>query len=309
MTVGDLRVAIAKDVHLPNKTIGPEDFTLAFQGAPLSNSKDSTDLLMNHDIEDKSEILALLRVSGGEYQTSQERKIDRSIPMTNEECIISLDDTDPTIKLPCGHAIAPASLAEYVETEIKKSKTEIRCPVCKTEIKLSRVKKMGLTDVEIKALESGLAKNFLLSDPAKYKQCPQCKLFIEKKDEGVRIKCPYCSNFEFCWSCLRKWKASGSGYRDCGNTDCGKNSSFIQVLLTRKTTTMEYSNLVVPDTRACIKCGEGINHKEGCKHMTCPSCKEEFCFVCLKKWPCASGHAVWGQQCQVAPRQTKLPGK
>ena len=286
-------------------TIGPEDFTLSFGGKPLSNSQNCTEKLSQHDIEDKSEIVALVRVSGGAYQTIH-RKIDKSVEMTNEECIISLDDTEPTMKLPCGHAIAPASFAEYVQSEVDKCRTEIKCPVCKTELKLSRVKKMGLTHTEIKELNSGMARNFLLSDPAKYKQCPQCKLFIEKKDEGIRIRCPYCSNFEFCWKCSRKWKALGSGYRECGNSECTKNS-LIQVLLTCKTTTMEYSNIDVPDTRACIKCGEGINHKEGCKHMTCPSCQEEFCFVCLKKWPCADGNRVYGQKCQVAPRQNTLP--
>ena len=81
-----------------------------------------------------------MRVSGGAYQTTY-RKIDKSVEMTNEECIISLDDTHPNMKLPCGHAIAPASLAQYVTTEVDKCKTEIKCPVCKMELKISRVKK------------------------------------------------------------------------------------------------------------------------------------------------------------------------
>ena len=122
-------------------------------------------------------------------------------------------------------------------------------------IKDFKGKKMGLTDTEIKQLESGMTRNFLLSDPAKYKQCPQCRLFIEKKDVGVRIRCPNCSNFEFCWSCLRKWKAFGSGYRECGNSECTKNP-LVQILLTCKNTTMTYSNITVPDTQSLYKVWE-----------------------------------------------------
>src|SRR6185369_5781698 len=51
--------------------------------------------------------------------------------------------------------------------------------------------------------------------------------------------------------------------------------------------------------RVCPVCGIGINWREGCKHMCCPSCLTEFCFVCLQQklngvWPCGS----FNQECK-----------
>jgi hypothetical protein len=45
------------------------------------------------------------------------------------------------------------------------------------------------------------------------------------------------------------------------------------------------SNLWMMDnTKACTKCGVSIQKNEGCNHMTCKSCKHEFCWVCLTDW-------------------------
>ena len=37
----------------------------------------------------------------------------------------------------------------------------------------------------------------------------------------------------------------------------------------------------VPSLRACPKCKQTIELIDGCKHTICPSCKTDFCFVCL----------------------------
>lgn len=37
--------------------------------------------------------------------------------------------------------------------------------------------------------------------------------------------------------------------------------------------------------KCCPNCGEGIEKDGGCAHMTCRSCRHEFCWRCLGKWP------------------------
>ena len=296
-TVKELYQIVAKQ-----QEFNADDLRLSYGGKPLD--KDSLETLEDAGLEHNCNLVALVRVSGGSKHL-QGRRIGRNIQVTDdEEDIITLDDENPTMKLPCGHAIAPVSLATFIKSEISQRKQEIKCPACFKEWKLSIIKDMGLTAQESHDMEVGLSKNYYLCGTTQSKECPWCGLYIEKKDSGIRVRCPMCKK-DFCWDCLESWKAPGSGYRECGNPNCGKSLGFINILLSCPETTMKYSGLVVPDIRACIGCGEGINHKSGCKHMQCPICKTEFCFVCLKKWPCSR----YDEKCEVAPRQATLPKK
>ena len=280
-----------------------EDMRLSFGGKNLERSDDT---LEDCGLYDRVRIVGYLRLSEGATRYIQGRKIGKEIKITNKADIITLEDDIPTMELPCGHTIAPESLADYIKDQVDSHKTELTCFKCKKKWDLSKIQAMGLTNEEKMTMEVGLTKN-LLYDQHSCKECPQCGLYIEKKDEGYRVSCPMCNNFEFCWNCLRKWIAPGTGYRDCGNVNCNKQD-VLQVLKLCDTTTMDYSNISgVPDIRLCPGCGEGIGHKSGCKHMTCPRCSHQFCFVCLKKWPCAGDSSDYNKTCTVAPRQTVIP--
>lgn len=286
-----------------NTRIRFEDMRLSFGGQNLER----TDETLEHcGLYDRARVVGYLRLSGGATRYIQGRKIGTNVKITSKEDIITLDDDIPTMELPCGHTIAPESLADYIKDQVDSHKTELTCFKCKMKWDLSKIKEMGLTTKEKETMEIGLTEN-LLYDKYKCKECPQCGLKIEKKDAGFRVMCPLCNNFEFCWNCLRKWIAPGSGYNDCGNVNCNKND-ILQVLKSCETTTMAYANISgVPEIRLCPACGEGIGHKSGCKHMTCPRCTHQFCFVCLKKWPCAGSDEDYNKQCKVAPRQTAIP--
>lgn len=234
--------------------------------------------------------------------------------MTNKRCLLSFVDSDPTMELPCGHTIAPESLAIYIENQVKDEKTELKCPAaaCHKTLKLCQIKDMGLRDDERRRMEVGLTRNLVFTQ-YNCKECPQCGCIIEKIGGGKRVKCCMCPNFEFCWNCMRKWTAPGHGCEDCGNHECASyDDTFLQMLLTCDTTTVSYCNVVVPSIRACPECGEAIQHKTGCKQCLCPKCNLRFCFVCLGvydnrtgRWPCGS----YSTPCKVAGRQTVLPSK
>ena len=282
---------------------------LSFAGKLLDIDNNPDETAEDYELTSGSTLVYLMRLSGG-------------AKYTNERCIISYADSpdDPRMELPCGHAITKDSLLKYIDTQVKKHKTDLKCPEtsCSQVWDISKIKDMAMNHTERKSMEVGLAEN-LIFDKFECKECPKCGCLITRTDSGFRVKCLMCykdgTTFVFCWCCSGEWKRPGSGYKICGNLKCDPDkSTFVQLLATCNTTKMKYSEVVVPAIRACPKCGEGINHKEGCKHMLCPTCDTEFCFVCLGirnkatgAWPNACGG--YSTSCKVAPRQTTVPSR
>ena len=88
-------------------------------------------------------------------------------------------------------------------------------------------------------------------------------------------------NIMLCWGCGVAWKDVSSPA--CGNKDCSTSFraqilSILRECPTKKIGTQKN----VPSVRACVKCGQLINHWECCKHIECRECHTNFCFVCLK---------------------------
>ena len=101
----------------------------------------------------------------------------------------------------------------------------------------------------------------------------------------------------------------------------GGSDPRIQWLLECEETTI--AGVKTPSLRACPHCGGLVQHTGACKHMTCPACSKEFCFICLSKrddtsrsalsWLPLLGQTGWqcgryNTPCAPAPRQTKMPG-
>lgn len=297
--------------------------TILFFGSQILPA-DSNDTLEDYDIVSNSNITLVQRVVGGGAQLSSKpgsgeaeikignRKISSSVRLSKEKCVL-LDVRDDSIakrvKMPCGHAVTPDGLAQYVDTEIKKQKTKIICPVqgCPAEWKISELVKRGLTAKERENLELGLAKNTI--NTKGFKECLRCSAIIQKDGDGTRIACPTCrlkgTDYEFCWTCQNEWRNKSSS-RICGNPSCGTNVEIQKVLDTCPTKTLY--GVSVPEVRACPSCKKYINHQDCCKHMVCPSqgCKTKFCYICLSvykdRWPCGS----YNYPCKAAPRQKVL---
>ena len=246
-------------------------------------------------------------MGGGEIQIGN-RKIDSSVQVSKQKCIILNVDDDTISKrvaMSCGHAITPDGLAEFVDAEIKKKKTKIICPMqnCDSEWKVSEIVKRGLTTKEREHLETGLTKNTLYKEGLT-KECLRCSAYIQKGGKGTRLSCPICkqkgTEYEFCWSCQNEWQ-NKDDFRNCGNASCDINAEFQKILNT--CSTKDLYGVQVPQVRACPNYNKGINHKQYCKHMLCPSCSTNFCYICLSvyngRWSCGS----YDTPCKLSPRQ------
>merc|ERR1719273_944075 len=46
----------------------------------------------------------------------------------------------------------------------------------------------------------------------------------------------------------------------------------------------ENANWILANTKKCPKCQTQIEKNQGCNHMSCRSCKHEFCWLCKGDW-------------------------
>ena len=227
--------------------------------------------------------------------------------MSANKCVLLQVDDDSIskrVRMPCGHAVTPDGLAAFVDAEIKKQKTRIVCPMkaYHVEWKISDIIKRGLTAKEREKLETGMTKNTLRAQG--FQECMRCSAYTQREGNGTRMECLICKQrgfrFEFCWLCQKEWRNKDS-YTNCGNIPCDPNAEFQRILNTCGT--KELYGVQVPEVRACPNCSKAINHKEACKHMECPSCSTEFCYICLslknRRWPCGA----WNSACRLAPPQ------
>ena len=266
--------------------------------------KSSTRTLDDYNIGDKATVHVMFKLTG--VQMSDKGKCF----ITGTEFPIK-----KLINMSCGHTFSPAALVDYLDNTLSNCKeTKLLCPVpeCKNNWKQEEISNIGLQKEKIQSILELFSTNLMVSEYS-YKRCPQCKTLTERINEDrLRTECLICSQterYEFCWCCMKKWKNSNNN-KVCGNEDCDPTSMSIMHQL-QSCNVKEICDIKnVPIMRACPKCGMGIIHAGGSKHMVCRVCKTEFCFVCLSvkvrgSWPTTCG--TWQTKCPVAPRQNKLP--
>jgi len=194
---------------------------------------------------------------------------------------------------------------------------QFSCPKCGVDVNftvyrhiLSAIK----TPDELLLYSERVDENSLRKRQKVVKNCPTCGTYAKRngarlRNNENRVVCDICTRNQgrevpFCWLCGNTWKESGKG---CGNQTCEGAEGDLEVL--RNCETKQIGKVDgCPDTRACPKCGQLINHVDKCKQMHC-SCGCDFCFVCLKmkdssgKWQCGEAY----DPCTVAARQQTIP--
>ena len=266
-------------------------------------------------------IYLVLRLPGGGGSWSTPaptpvRVIDPTLPRSHDVCMIThMEDNpdEPVFVMPCSHSISPDGLMEYCWNEIGGKKHEIHCPLCNEEWTIDIIVKYGCASKEeLHQLEIGFSNNFCIHSEDVI-ECPSCTSFCERKDnKDLCTKCLICSqkknkDYYFCWQCLREWRNEYTA-KKCGNKRCSDQDQVVlEQLATAPLIKPDYISAEIPSLRACPKCGTMITLREGCKHMKCIICKQEFCFVCLRKktngsWACG----LFFTACVPAPRQTRI---
>lgn len=121
--------------------------------------------------------------------------------------------------------------------------------------------------------------------------CPgkKCTNAIEMKDlvkqPAVRCSC----GSHFCFSCSHF-------VHDLISCDLMKKFELL------KSKDLASANWIAENCKQCPKCKSEINKNGGCNHMTCRSCNNEFCWICMSNW---NTHGA----CQGAKVDLNMAGK
>ena len=62
---------------------------------------------------------------------------------------------------------------------------------------------------------------------------------------------------------------------------------------------------IAANTKKCPGCHKAIEKNQGCNHMTCLSCKHDFCWVCLGDWKSHGSNTGGYYKCNVYEEKLK----
>ena len=326
---------------------GPDELRLLFAGKQLQDylRMGQRATFEDYNIQRNSTIHLVFRLPGGmdlpkftqrvppppmEQILKQHDLSDFSLMFTTNvpDAIMGMSDPEdqPRVIMSCGHAVDPNTLTAWCRSLLDQHQFEFYCPAivsqpdarkikqCKKVWKYTEVRRIALlNEAEQQYFESKMSE-YAAQQYCDMKECPGCRSFIERRDPtNLRVHCMICTkkkgrNFDFCWNCDREWSEPTTSAIKCANDSC-QHPSMPAII---NAPNIKLNGKDVPSRRACPTCGSVVEHNQtGCKFMTCPRCKKEFCFLCLElKIQClASAPFSWFGTCKkdVAARQTEIP--
>ena len=199
-------------------------------------------------------------------------KLNEKIPKeNNQECRIC-EDLLPEKKVnkceKCKSYFCSECLYEHAKELVKNGKV-IGCPYCFNEFNEDRVMKIlnynkeNLTEINnLKALyKKNKLKFFILSNPDLV-FCPisNCDGYAKKNNSSLKNKCN--NGHEFCIRCGEFWHQSGNCPEDEVVDELFRN--YCEKLRLKE----------------CPSCGITTFKKDGCNHITCAYCRQNWCWIC-----------------------------
>ena len=188
----------------------------------------------------------------------------------NNICNVCYDDIErENIKfnlLPCGHICCTECWSNYLKTLISEAKVErVKCVEhsCNAEIPEEFIlKHINNEEKLIEKYNRFKIRASIFKDPNK-KQCPEpdCESYLEKGNKKY-VKCKI--GHEYCFECLRK---------PHGNSTC-------EEFMEKEFNIWKVGKRV----KKCPRCKIYTEKNEGCNHMTCTSCKYQWCWLCEEQY-------------------------
>ena len=193
-------------------------------------------------------------------------KIDDDKNLYNEcqVCYEELNNEEKNLNsIPCGHLFCTHCWFNYLKTLISDAKVEkIKCMEHECNEIISEefiFKHISENEILVDKYKKFKKRAEILGDKNK-KLCPNpdCDSFLQKSDKSKYVKCEY--GHEYCFNCLRP---------PHGKESCDDNLEKQLVNWTKG-----------KRVKRCPRCKIYTEKNEGCNHMTCVSCRYQWCWLC-----------------------------
>mmetsp|Transcript_33556 Transcript_33556/g.44297 ORF Transcript_33556/g.44297 Transcript_33556/m.44297 type:complete len:506 (+) Transcript_33556:306-1823(+) len=190
-------------------------------------------------------------------------------------CRICCDVMEPKLAfaLGCAHFFCRACWTQYLEMKVAEGPAcvyticpEHKCPrIVTEEIFQEFLSQEALTKYQQFSLDSFVDINRTL------RWCPGagCPKAVKAPVQAAHVQCT--CGCAFCFKCAEESHAPAACKELARWKEKCQNES-------------ETANWILANTKRCPKCSTRIEKNQGCNHMTCRQCKEEFCWICMGPW-------------------------
>lgn len=202
-----------------------------------------------------------------------------------KECSICYDEDgfspDEMFSMACGHEFCRDCWRGFLDVALTNGPVCIRqtCPEAGCKEIITEEEYQTLAPDAYPKFQSYQLRNFVECYPlTRWCPGPGCervavgtkKMLDAATTGGLVAECDTCDT-HFCLQCGDEPHAP-TGCRELAawNEKC-KNES-------------ETANWILANTKCCPKCSTRIEKNQGCNHMTCQSCRYEFCWICMGNW-------------------------
>ena len=225
-----------------------------------------------------------------------------SLPKNNEGyCISCYEQLEKgkTYSLECGHTFCIDCTKEYLWAKIGAFTDGIdtRCMQagCNMKFKHSQFCDLLMDNQKVKELYwKQLCKQF--TDNNKYvKWCPEpgCEYLFQQIDASIQLNEVECRcGTVFCFKCERL------SHSPCSCED-------YESWLMKASAESENVKWIMANTKKCPGCHKAIEKNQGCNHMTCLTCRHEFCWICMGPWADHGTNTGGYYKCNVYEQKLK----
>lgn len=197
-------------------------------------------------------------------------------PSGEVECAICDEDLSPTecFSLGCNHWFCQECWNEYLTNKVQSEGMTCvltKCPEykCLNTVPDSIFRKL-CNPASAKRYDQYVLRSLVENLPRlKWCPAPRCERIIKGQETTEFVKCA--CGFNFCFKCSEELHAPAT---------CKQ----VEKWMAKCKDQSETAHWIIANTHNCPKCRVRIEKNQGCNHMTCQSCKYEFCWVCFGPW-------------------------